>query len=255
MTFELFEQNANPLALDGQIKTFKRQMRVILDRYRKVAKDKKLCQSICQADRPYVEPMSPGRRFRVGELNDTAATNLINKWLRRIPLQVQHVLGGEDRSLPVLLTLPKGRVAVARELIAGTPRKPLRRNWKLTQKRAIYFDFVEMPGNTINAYVGIARANGNTRTSYKGLDGRCGGYIRDRARGFSTHKARHHEMIHMDPHNTPNFRVGAVFEDEDSLQEIELLEDMLTIYAKTYDVTNGELGRGRRSVPCETFVW
>lgn len=191
----------------------------------------------------YVDPFSRGRRSRLAAVNSPAALQkLVDTWSQAIPLHTQYVLGSPDRTAPTLKSLPKGRVKHLRALKSGTPARPLKRRWKYVKNRAIYIDLIEKPDGTLEAYVGIAR--GAKNPAYLGMEGRCGGYMRDRARGYTHHTPTRHDQALLDPANRINLQLGAKFEADVPLQQVLLLEDVLTVYLRTVQ-DDGETHRRR----------
>ena len=208
-------------------------------RYLQINKDDELRRQVCQipGEAEYRDPMHPGRNARVRAISDGASERLMKIWLRAIPSRAQFVVGGNDRSEQILRTLPKGRVKSKRIYTAGSSLHPLRRKWRFTTRRVIYFSFIVKPDGSVEAYVGKAGSKGRTSSLYIGMDGRCGQYLALRRLGRLSSKRNPtpHEKALMDPENECFIRTGAVFDDDDvTSQQISLLEDLLSMYMRVF---------------------
>lgn len=206
--------------------------------YRKIAVDDDLRREVCEIPgKKYIDPLHPSRRARVAAISDSAAAKLLLLFFRAIPLQVQHILGGRDRSETAMRQLPKGRVKSKNILRAGTPSHPLRRKWDFTKRRVVYLSFVVDKHKNLDAYVGKASSMGYTNSDYKGMRGRCGVYMAIRRSGQPRSKKRNptlHERALMNSSNSSFIRVGATFPDSASAQQISILEDLFIIFMRVF---------------------
>jgi hypothetical protein len=220
------------LNLDAYVKKFRDLIAEIVKRYVELARDADKCRTVCLTPiGSYGDPFSKGRRYRIAALTEEALRKLLDTWFEAIPLNTQYVLRSPDRSVATLRTLAKGRVRSHRTFTAGTPTKPLKRNWTFTTQRAIYIDFVKQHDGSLECYVGKATAS--KRAIYLGMDGRCKSYLADRRRGSTKARLTDHLRALIEPRNRPFLRKAASFYKDVPLQMILPLEDVLTMYMRS----------------------
>lgn len=208
---------------------------------------KKLC---AVSEVKFSLPFNHGRRARLAALSrePAARERLLEEWFEIIPLQVQQLLGSGKRTFQDLRRLPKGREQSDSEFAAGTPNKPLKRDWTLTTRRAVYLNVIELPNGKVEPYVGKAASLGNSKLgkAYRGFDGRGSTYLNLRATGeLGGVKVVPHVQALMDPNNNMALRCLCVFDDDFPLMKISLFEDVSTIYLRAVKKDDGSHYSGR----------
>lgn len=229
---EVTDNDVSQLATSN-IQNFQDWFGEMVRRYQQICADDLLRLRVCGIlGRPFKDPVSRSRRYRIAALTGPALEEFLEFCFAAIPLQVQHVLGGVDRSESTLRSLPKGRVQAQQAFESGSEKYPTRRDWLYTKQRAIYLSCIVEPSDHVELYVG--KAMGKSK-SYNGLRGRANVYSQIRRKPSSVkveHRTRHVDQL-INQENKHFIRLGAIFQDDAPHNKCCTVEELLGMFTRS----------------------